>query len=102
MFDTIDRDKAIKELVQEIVPVEDTEFYSARDHEMQNLGLELACMILHNMDSSYKRGKWVYTTVDSKQVPICSACRRQSDSKTNFCSYCGADMRDIENTNKME
>lgn len=48
-----------------------------------------------------KKGKWIYggTTGDQYNYAewfSCSCCKRQKIKKSNFCPYCGADMREGE------
>lgn len=51
-----------------------------------------------------KRGKWIYSP--SAFHPFgtcdCSVCGKKSEYYYNFCPYCGADMREVEQIESSE
>ena len=55
---------------------------------------KLTCIdILKRLPSANHTGKWI----GSYTPYVCDQCGKHSDSKTNFCWNCGADMKDNGN-----
>ena len=55
--------------------------------------------VLEEVPSAEKTGRWMAETLDGaiRYRPIvmyCSECGMVATAKTNFCPYCGADMRE--------
>lgn len=54
-------------------------------------------VILSSAQPERKKGKWIHGTYYGEIMPEhkCSECEtwEYSDEESNFCSYCGADMR---------
>lgn len=52
-------------------------------------------------DAELRRGKWLNVFVDgfgfNGLMFECSECGKRSAGRTNFCAYCGADMRGERN-----
>ena len=70
------------------------ERYCCTDEDIK--ALDLAIEALKNTP---KKGKWLYTPPDIKNgvvgACICSICGKTGYTTLNFCSYCGADMREV-------
>ena len=45
------------------------------------------------------RGVWKLVEVDQKKKTVCSRCGKGNAIRTNYCGWCGADLRPKENNN---
>ena len=91
MDDVIYRQDAVNELREYITEP------SISDDESEiigyNDGIELAISVLSTMPSAQKKGHWI----DEETNYLCSECHRGCWVNSDYCPWCGADMRGEEN-----
>lgn len=89
MVDLIDRQMAIDAIADHLKAFTSNrpEYNMARRHMMELLAVLPAADVVER-----KKGKWL----DMQFFPDgeCSVCHRTSEVRTNYCPYCGADMRE--------